>query len=66
MTVEERIVWLEEQLKHALEQVQALQEHLNASRELLRDWWGVSMFMSCIGLAKKRKEPGEVATSSSP
>jgi primosomal protein N'' len=28
MTAEERIVWLEEQLRQALEQVQALQEQL--------------------------------------
>jgi phage shock protein A len=32
MTAEERIVWLEEQLRQALEQVQALQEQLAAAK----------------------------------
>ena len=37
MTVEERIVWLEEQLKQALEQVQALQEHLAAAHKRIQE-----------------------------
>jgi transposase len=37
MTVEERIVWLEEQLKQALEQVQALHEHLAAAHQRIEE-----------------------------